>query len=773
MYTPTSILPARIVRSLRGSKRRSKRSSTKGKPAVADETPSSIFEDEGNSCFDDFEEITYDEVLPDLDHETSTLDTRSLSPLTPGRVPEISAPFSLSHNKLDNPRLNHSRSKSVSHTLPELSLSRSHSRSSLPLFPHSRQSHSRSRVHLPTTSTESLLSEFPKPPTHVPTSPPRHITLVDPPPATDSRRPRPQEQAPQLEDPNTQFPSPPSTRPSSPSTIAPSDSRSTITFYRRFQSFRSSLRLPRRSKSSRNSKHVNRDAVPASVPQVTEINPTPSVVPEPIDSSRIAWKTPDPSTSGSTAALPVITVQTDSEQQEEESDTAEPPQSGCLQAPRITYELVDPLTLTRSPSGCPTPELDSLTGTPLPSPSWLSRNVQYYQYPSHVEPQPPPSPPPLFVPPPVPVGYIPPPPDPAFISEEEFQSTRILHTPSRPTTPSRHAPSYTPRYCPDRCSSPWKRGSPTVVGQSSPHLLHRSNSFTQENSPAPRGLLFLDTLPRTLSAPDLLAVPSSDNPSLLTPIELFQNTYPSQPSASSAPPPPPAWQQEPVPTSGPPQGPTYEFFVPPPRNQDTTQDQFFQRLPQHILFTVINVLLREASLFSQEYTRMSFNIFGKPMETVDIGQEVDYANYEWFKDPPPPTQMAPSPAAEPFVPQPGVIEQNEMFEFALKSAPNVLYSKYKQFGQLGVLGWCAEFSELIDALKQLGFEGNMFVSTRIQALNTCSEILQLHLEIKMQIIVMYLSAQVQRLRRFLDAQREWNDYPTITFPLPPQEAQRQ
>ena len=27
------------------------------------------------------------------------------------------------------------------------------------------------------------------------------------------------------------------------------------------------------------------------------------------------------------------------------------------------------------------------------------------------------------------------------------------------------------------------------------------------------------------------------------------------------------------------------------------------------------------------------------METVDIGQEVDYANYEWFKDPPPPTQM--------------------------------------------------------------------------------------------------------------------------------------
>jgi len=157
------------------------------------------------------------------------------------------------------------------------------------------------------------------------------------------------------------------------------------------------------------------------------------------------------------------------------------------------------------------------------------------------------------------------------------------------------------------------------------------------------------------------------------------------------------------------------------------------------------------------------------METVDIGQEIDYANYEWFKDPPPHTTG--TPAAEPFVPQPGVIEQNEMFDFALKSAPNVLYSKYKQFGQLGVLAWCAEFSELIDALKQLGFEGNMFVATRTQALQTCSDVLQLNLDVKMQIIVIYLSSQVQRLRRFLDADRQWEDYPVITFPLPPHEAQ--
>ena len=31
----------------------------------------------------------------------------------------------------------------------------------------------------------------------------------------------------------------------------------------------------------------------------------------------------------------------------------------------------------------------------------------------------------------------------------------------------------------------------------------------------------------------------------------------------------------------------------------------------------------------------SFNAFGKPAETVDFGGEVDYASYEWFKDPPP------------------------------------------------------------------------------------------------------------------------------------------
>jgi hypothetical protein len=86
---------------------------------------------------------------------------------------------------------------------------------------------------------------------------------------------------------------------------------------------------------------------------------------------------------------------------------------------------------------------------------------------------------------------------------------------------------------------------------------------------------------------------------------------------------------------------------------------------------------------------------------------------------------------------------------------------------LGVLAWCSEFGELIDNLKHLGFHGNMFVATRTQALKTCEELLQLKLDIKMQIIVMYLSSQVARLRHFLDTERVWDDYPEPTFPIDP------
>ena len=111
-----------------------------------------------------------------------------------------------------------------------------------------------------------------------------------------------------------------------------------------------------------------------------------------------------------------------------------------------------------------------------------------------------------------------------------------------------------------------------------------------------------------------------------------------------------------------------------------------------------------------------------------------------------------------------MVDTSSMVKYVTVCSSHVLLNR---IAQLGVLAWCSEFSEMIDGLKELGFQGNMFVTTRTQALKTCEDILKLKLEIKMQIILMYLSSQVARLRRFLDGERVWDDYPAPEFPLPP------
>lgn len=108
------------------------------------------------------------------------------------------------------------------------------------------------------------------------------------------------------------------------------------------------------------------------------------------------------------------------------------------------------------------------------------------------------------------------------------------------------------------------------------------------------------------------------------------------------------------------------------------------------------------------------NMFpGKRSDVVDFGGEADYSNVKWFEDRPPreratvclvvsffffmPTyhlsiQPAPSHAPEPqpqqsapqYQPSMRVIEQNAGFEYALSAAPNVLYQRYKQYGQVGL-----------------------------------------------------------------------------------------
>lgn len=90
---------------------------------------------------------------------------------------------------------------------------------------------------------------------------------------------------------------------------------------------------------------------------------------------------------------------------------------------------------------------------------------------------------------------------------------------------------------------------------------------------------------------------------------------------------------------------------------------------------------------------------GKNQDVVDFGGEVDYSGHQWFQEPPPRpevkvscsldglelTLFQPPPAVQPYIPDEDVIKQNEAFDFALKAAPNVLYGRFKQYGQVCVL----------------------------------------------------------------------------------------
>ncbi|KAL0071771.1 hypothetical protein AAF712_000693 [Marasmius tenuissimus] len=187
------------------------------------------------------------------------------------------------------------------------------------------------------------------------------------------------------------------------------------------------------------------------------------------------------------------------------------------------------------------------------------------------------------------------------------------------------------------------------------------------------------------------------------------------------------------------------------------------------LINLLSVICAEARITMEEHG--GNDLWGKRTDVVDFGGEVDYSGVQWFKEPfpeqPPPSQPQTQQQVAAYDPEPMVVQQNEHFGFALSASPNVLYGRWKQYGQLGVLGWCSEFAELIDNLKDLGIQGNMFLETRRKALEACRDIMKLKMDIKMQIVVMYLSAQVQRLRRFLDPENNYDDYPEPAFPLDP------
>ncbi|KAL4241637.1 hypothetical protein ABKN59_000803 [Abortiporus biennis] len=440
--------------------------------------------------------------------------------------------------------------------------------------------------------------------------------------------------------------------------------------------------------------------------------------------------------------------------------------------PLRKYEFVNPCELTASPAVSTAYDY-SLAGTPLPapSPSWLSRNTgdleALVRQSRSVVQRPSPSPLHILSRSLLPIVSQPPSPAQLVVSEFNIESLgtphsthsstkrisflSVIETQSRPSSIHRLSILQFQHQASASVQSFITCASAAVADEG--HSPLKEDPEEVLNQDQPRFLLLLH--PPSPEARQQELYPLSVQPSL-SPLELFDSNNPFSAQARAS------LQSIPETPSPQPSPSThkYKIFVP-PRSAYTDTDWF--PLPNYL-----KALAKSFNRNSKEFLSMPQELYGKQTDTVDWGDEVDYSGYEWFKDPPPrPAPPTPPPVTEPYVPQPGVIEQNEMFDFALKSAPNVLYARFKQYGQLGVLAWCSEFGEMIDALKQLGFDGNMFVSTREQALRTCEEILKLDLDVKMQIIVMYLSSQIARLRRFLDTNKQFDDYPKPAFPMDP------
>jgi len=101
------------------------------------------------------------------------------------------------------------------------------------------------------------------------------------------------------------------------------------------------------------------------------------------------------------------------------------------------------------------------------------------------------------------------------------------------------------------------------------------------------------------------------------------------------------------------------------------------------------------------------NFTGKQTDVIDFGGETDYANMQWFQEPAPqrtqvclayqnvssrvfllsiifvqPQAQQQQQNVPSYEPSPAVIDQNDGFQYALSAAPNVLFQRYKQYGQV-------------------------------------------------------------------------------------------
>ncbi|KAF8323238.1 hypothetical protein DL93DRAFT_2070840 [Clavulina sp. PMI_390] len=135
----------------------------------------------------------------------------------------------------------------------------------------------------------------------------------------------------------------------------------------------------------------------------------------------------------------------------------------------------------------------------------------------------------------------------------------------------------------------------------------------------------------------------------------------------------------------------------------------------------------------------------------------------WLENRPPPPEIPRTPSPPmPYSGSPEAIALNRRIMDSLKVAPEVLFSRYHEFGQIGVLRWCRDFEDLIGEIMKLGNSGDMADRTRDHALEACEEILKVDIPNSTQLVLRCLTNQIHQLRDFLGV-NDATDYPQRAF----------
>ncbi|KAL0578510.1 hypothetical protein V5O48_003503 [Marasmius crinis-equi] len=683
----------------------------------------SVPESKGSADTSDWVDVTHAELPVKLDdpvwhqHPSLSLNT-SLTGTAADRTDARSISESLTLTlRPDHPEAPYNHPQHV-RSRPSLGLWKNLSKVSLQSPQSLRNRFSKSiRRNSKREDTRSILDDFPTPPSHLPTP-------VSPP----SAGPSVSVPWPSKEETHNRSSSVASTSTNNHKATA-RDAKKPLDTIPSTKSHSNPLKSLTKVFTSFTSRHHHQHSHP-------EVPAVPPLPPLPPSSQRKAVETepepePEPVESSQEAQAEETPAEVVTETSTEDSTTPTNP---------VAYEFVDPSKLCCDPSPLIGGELfggSARSSFVPPSPSWLSRNVPQLEVSDSVTQNTPGS-----------EGLITPP------------SPAPLPIPPRIVISSCPQATNTPPLSPLEAADFWLKRLDTAAPSRRHSRISNISNLSRKSSAASISGLFSSTDHR-----------SDSKNATLTPVLLF-----TSPSPEQTPPSPPA-----IPLSSSSFGfaehdllqtPTFETpssTFDPRGDLEATSPPYTSAQPalSSNLLNLLSVICAEARITMEEHG--GNDTWGKRTDVVDFGGEVDYSGMQWFTEPPP-EQAVPKPQQQQlqaYDPEPVVVQQNEHFGYALSASPNVLYGRWKQYGQLGVLGWCSEFAELIDNLKDLGIQGNMFLETRKKALEACRDIMKLKMDIRMQIVVMYLSAQVQRLRRFLDPDNVYDDYPEPAFPLDP------